>query len=273
MKCGGSMSLRDKVAIITGCGRGFGKAIAQRFAEEEAVISICDIIPANELERRVGSKIRSVGVKVLCSQTDVSQEDQVRGLVARTIEKFGTINILVNNVGISGPTADCQNITVNEWDSTMATNLRSIFLCCKAILPEMIQNKWGRIINMSSITGKNPLPQRTPYATSKMGIIGFTRSLAAEVGPYNITVNTICPSGPQNSERIIELIKARAAYEGKPEKWVDILENRKQRLTRIPLRRNIDHDDVATLTVFLASEQAKNITGEDINVSAGIVMW
>ena len=174
--------LTGKVAITTGCGRGFGEALAKLFANEGATVSICDIISLQQLKSKVGSEIRAAGGKVLCTRTDISKENQVSIMVQRTLKEYGTIDILINNVGISGPTEDCWKITTDEWNHTLDVNIGGAYLCSKAVLPEMIRKRWGRIINLSSITGKNPLAHRTPYATSKMGLIGFTRSLAVEVG-------------------------------------------------------------------------------------------
>jgi len=275
--------LDGRVAMITGCGRGFGEAIAYLFATEGAEVSICDIMPLSELEEKVGSKIEAMGGKVLCFQADVSEEGQVNTMVKETIDRFGTVDILVNNVGIAGPTKDCWEITLAEWNRTLSVNIGGTFLCTKAVLPEMIRKKRGRIINVSSITGKNPLPHRTPYATSKMGIIGFTRTLATEVGRYNVTVNAICPGSP-GGERNVELARDLAEYLGKP---FDVDECRKQMDERRQkgvlggryLRREgfigafITHEDVAFMALFLASDEAGRITGQDINVCGGAVMW
>lgn len=271
-----------RVAIITGCGRGFGEAIAKVFAREGADVSICDIIPLKELEK-VGGEIEALGGRALCLQADVSDEDQVDAMVEETVKRFGTVDVLVNNVGIAGPTKDCWEITPAEWNRTMSVNLGGTFLCSKAVLPEMIRKRWGRIINISSVTGKNPLPHRTPYATTKMGIIGFTRTLASEVGRYNITVNTICPGFP-GGERNVEIARDLARYLGRPfdaEEYRRQIEERRQKgvlggryLTDEGFTwAAITHDDVALMALFLASEDAGRITGQDINVCGGMVMW
>lgn len=263
--------LDGRVAIITGCGRGFGRAMATLFSREGALVSICDIVPLEDLEKGVGSEIRSLGGRVLCFQKDVSDWDQVKSMVKETIDEFGTIDILVNNVGISGPTKECWEITKEEWDRTMSVNLGGAFLCTKAVLPEMIRMGRGRIINLSSITGKNPLPYRTPYATSKMGIIGLTRSLAAEVGRYNITVNAICPGFPGN-ERNVEIARDLARYLGRPFNADDYRKQIKERRKvgvlggrffrdKDCVRASITLDDVAHMALFLVSDEASRITG------------
>ncbi len=274
--------LMDRVALITGCGRGFGEATAKLFAEEGAAVSICDIIPLRELEEKVGSKIEAMGGKVLCSQTDVTKEDQVNSMVRETVKRFGTVDILVNNVGVAGPTKDCWEITFEEWSKTMSVNLGGTFLCTKAVLPEMIRMKRGRVINLSSITGKSPMPHRTPYATSKMGIIGFTRTLATEVGKYNITVNAICPGNP-GGERNIEVAGGLIKYLGKPFEADEARRQFDEQRQRGVLGGRylshegfvealITHEDVAFMALFLASDEASRITGQDINVCGGAVM-
>ena len=206
--------LEGKVALITGAGRGHGEAIARRFSKEGAAVAICDMIPVAVLEEIVGEQIRTEEGRVLCFQTDVSQEAPVKQMVQETIDQFGTIDILANVVGIAGPTKDVWDMTLTEWQETLDVNLNSVFLGCKYVLPEMIRKQYGRVINFSSGTGKQPLSHRAPYAASKMAVIGFTRTLAADVGRYNITVNAICPGG--HEERSLELARGRAEYKGEP---------------------------------------------------------
>jgi NAD(P)-dependent dehydrogenase (short-subunit alcohol dehydrogenase family) len=274
--------LDGKVAIVTGAGRGHAEAIAKLFAKEGAAIAMCDIIPLEKLEKAVGSTIRSEGGKALCFHTDVSEEHQVNQMVEQTIEEFGSVDILVNTVGIAGPTKDAWDITIEEWKKTLAVNLDSVFICTKAVLPEMIRRKWGRIINFSSGTGKQPLAHRTPYATTKMGVIGYTRTLAVDVGKFNITANTICPGF--SGERNVEIARSLANYRG-----VAFNDNEYRQLLaemeetgvlagRWLAREGYTHigstpKDVALLALFLASDHADRITGQDINVTGGSVMW
>ena len=275
------MRLEGKVALITGAARGHAEAIAKRFAKEGALVSICDILPVGELENQVGTDIEKAGGKVLCSQTDVSKEDQVQQLVDHTMAHFGTIDILANVVGIAGPTKDVWDMSLAEWKQTLDINLDSLFLCCKAVLPEMIRKRSGKIINFSSGTGKQPLSHRTPYATSKMGVIGFTRTLAADVGRYNITVNAICPGG--HEDRTVELIRARAEYMNKDFDEEDFRRNLTAKNSNQVLAgrwcadedyvdKGSGPDDAARMAVFLASEDSSNITGQDMN-TGGCVMW
>jgi NAD(P)-dependent dehydrogenase (short-subunit alcohol dehydrogenase family) len=275
--------LDGRVALITGCRRGFGRAMAELFTSEGAAVSICDIVPLDELKREVGSKIEANGGKVLCSQTNVSDEAQVKSMVETTIEELGTIDILVNNVGIGGPTKSTWELTLPEWNKTLEVNLGGTFLCTKAALPEMISKKYGRVINFSSTIVKSPYPYRTPYATTKMGIIGFTRILALEVGKYNITANAICPGNP-GGERNVEVLRDLAIYLGKPFDSDATRKHFAEMRTRGVLGGKylageghtealISHMDVAQMALFLASDEAGSITGQDINVSAGASMW
>ncbi|MXX24945.1 MAG: SDR family oxidoreductase [Caldilineaceae bacterium SB0668_bin_21] len=273
--------LDGKVALVTGAGRGHGEAVAVRFAEEGAAVAVCDIVPVEELEGRVGERIRASGGDVFCSRTDVSKEEPVRQLVQNTIDRYGTIDILVNVVGIAGPTKDVWQMSLEEWQETLAVNLDSAFLGCKYALPEMIRKRYGRVINFSSGSGKQPLSHRTPYTTSKMGILGFTRTLAADVGRYNITVNAICPGS--HEERSVELERARAEYRG--EAFDEEALRRRYREPRPNavlagrwcgdegyVEKGAGSEEAAAIAVFLASDDAASMTGQDIN-SGGWVMW
>ena len=174
-------------------------------------------------------------------------------------------------------------MSLADWRKTLEVNLDSIFLCCKSVLPTMIEKKYGRVINFSSATGKQPLSHRTPYATSKMGVIGFTRTLAADVGRYNITVNAICPGTHEG--RNVEMARARAAYMGKPfdEAEFHARSRAYQQNDKVVLAgrwcadegysdRGSGPEDAATAAVFLASDDAANMTGQDFN-TGGWCMW
>ena len=205
--------LENKVALITGAARGHAEAMAIRFAAEGADISMCDIVPAEQLDSTTGEAVRAAGRRALCFETDVSDEQQVNDMVERTLAEFGKIDILAPVVGIAGPTKDLHELSLAEWRQVQIVNVDSAFLCCKAVLPHMIERRAGRIILFSSATGKQPLPHRTPYATSKMAIIGLTRTLAAEVGRHMITVNAICPGG--HPARDVELREAWEEFTGR----------------------------------------------------------
>ncbi len=259
------MKLHGKAAIITGGGRGIGRAIALEFAKEGADVSLA--ARSTERMEEVADKVRSIGRKALVNTTDVTQIEDVEEMVERTFEDFGRIDILINNSGIAGPTAYLHEITPGEWDQTFDVNLKGVFLCCRSVVPIMIRQEGGKIINIASMTGKRPLPMRTPYCATKMGLIGFTRSLASELGKYKINVNAICP-GAVEGPRIEMVIKDSARAEGVPEEEV-----RNRFTSASPLGCMVSYDDVAKLAVFLASDDSNRLTGQDVNVSAGVVMY
>ncbi|HWP49955.1 MAG TPA: SDR family NAD(P)-dependent oxidoreductase [Candidatus Limnocylindrales bacterium] len=259
------MELRDKVAIVTGASQGIGRAISIALAKEGASVVLAS---RNEAKlEETAQIIKSNGGTSLKIRTDVSKEAEVKNMVQKTLETFGTIDILVNNSGIAGPTARCEDVTLEEWEETMAVNLRGPFLCCKYVIPTLKAKKSGRIIHIGSISSKRPLQNRTPYTTSKMGLIGFNRTLAVELGPFNITVNLICP-GATAGERLDNVMTTMGKALGKS--YEEMAATFK---ALSPLNRFVNAEDIASMVVYLASDKAKNITGQDINVCAGIIMY
>jgi NAD(P)-dependent dehydrogenase (short-subunit alcohol dehydrogenase family) len=255
------MTLSNQVAIVTGGGNGIGRAIALRLAHDGADVVIAGRRQATLEE--CGAAVRAQGRKALPVVTDVSREDDVSAMVKRALEAFGRIDILVNNAGIIGPTAPVVSVKRADWDEVMAINLTGAYLCAKAVLPDMIARRSGKIINISSIAGKVAYALRSPYAVSKWGMIGLTLTLAQEAGPSNIQVNVVCP-GPVAGERMRRVIEHRAAELGRPAAEVERIY-----VEDTALKRMATEEDVAALVAFLASSEADNITGQAIDVSAG----
>ncbi len=169
--------------------------------------------------------------------------------------------------GIAGPTKNIEEITLEEWEQTMAVNIRGMFLCCKHCVPMMKKNRRGWIVNISSVSGKRPLTQRTPYTTSKMGVIGLTRTLAAEVGQSGIRVNAICP-GATAGPRIEGVLKGIMEHTGKSRE-----EAAAEFVGGSVLKCFVEPTDIAAMVAFLCSDDSRMMTGQDINVTAGLAMY
>ena len=259
------MQLQGKVAIITGGGKGIGRAIALAFAREGAKL----VLAARDTEAldRVAGEVAEARAEVLTIATDVADEAQVGAMVAQAVERFGRVDILVNNSGIPGPTKPLWEMEPDEWDEVMNVNLRGPYLCARAVMVTMLKQGAGRIINISSILGRQPLAGRSPYVASKAGLVGLTQTLAHEAGPHGITVNLISP-GATAGERLDLVLTRLGAAQG-----MSLEQIRAVVLRDTPLRRFVEADDVARAAVFLASDAAANITGEDLNVTAGRGMW
>jgi NAD(P)-dependent dehydrogenase (short-subunit alcohol dehydrogenase family) len=255
------MKLEGQAAIITGGGRGIGREIALRYAAEGAAISISGT--TESALQSVVEELTAAGARALATNADVADEPSVEHLVSRTLAEFGRIDILVNNAGIIGPTAPVPQVKTHEWQRTLDVNLTGAFLCAKHALPSMIERGSGRIINITSVAGLMGYALRSPYSVSKWGMIGLTRTLADEVGRYNITVNAIAP-GPVHGARMDEVIRRRAAEMGR-----SIDEVTQEYVGRSSLKRMVDERDVAALALFLASAEGANISGETIKVAAG----
>ncbi|MCS7233785.1 MAG: SDR family oxidoreductase [Synergistetes bacterium] len=247
------MLLKGKVAIITGASRGIGKAIALVFAQHGAFLVINGT--KGELLEKLRDEIRSMGRKCIIQVGDVSDPDTGVKLAKSAFDEFGHIDILVNNAGIITRTTTLDT-EPEEWRRIIEVNLSGTFYCCKAVLPYMINQKYGKIINISSTRGKAPHPNASPaYGASKAGIIYLTRHLALEMGKYNIYVNAICP-GPIETEMV-------STWER---------DYRDQVISKIPLGKLGLPEDVANLVLFLASDMSNFITGEAININGGAYM-
>ena len=244
--------LNDKVAIVTGASRGIGRAIAEELASNGATV-IVNYFSGEKPAQEVVAAIQLAGGEALAYQADVSQFDAAQGMIKAALDTYGQIDILVNN---AGTTRDKLLLMMKEddWDVVINTNLKSLFNCCKAVARPMIRRKQGgRIINISSISGLVGQGGQTNYASSKAGIVGFTKSLAKELGSRSITVNAVAPG-----------FVPTALTADLPDQLMDKM------LELTPLGRLGEPEEVAHLVTFLASDRASYITGEVIRVDGGL---
>jgi 3-oxoacyl-[acyl-carrier protein] reductase len=246
------MNLTERVAIVTGSARGIGQAIALKLAEVGADVVVNDIQSAAESLESVAAEIRAINRQSLAVTADVSSSEDVNRLVETAISTFGRVDILVNNAGI---TRDQLIIRMSDedWDTVINIDLKSAFLCTRAVLRHMLKQRWGRIINIASITGLVGNPGQANYASAKAGVIGLTRSIAKEAASRGITVNAIAPGAIDT--KMTQLLN----------------ENQRQEfLKRIPLGYFGAPRDIAEAVAFLASEEARYITGQVLNVDGGM---
>ena len=260
------MDLQDTRAVVTGGSRGIGEAICLELASRGVEVAIADIDEDGMADTvdRIESETDSTAEWYYADLTD---PDLVEARTDEILDDLGGAEILVNNSGIMGPTSPLEDVTVEEWEETMNVNIRGQFLMCRAVLPTMKEAGFGRIVNIASITGKNPLYNRAPYAVSKMGVIGLTRTLADEVGDHDINVNAICP-GPVDGPRLERVFEGQAEARGVPVERV-----REEARAKSPRGELVEPEDVAQLARVLCSPEADRITGQDLNVSAGRVMF
>jgi len=243
--------LENKVALITGAARGIGLAIAKKFAENSAQIAITDIAFAEETEKFVEEYTKNGG-KVKLYKSDVSDFEGSAKVIDDILADFGQIDILVNNAGITRDTL-LMRMDESQWDAVLTVNLKSVFNMTKAVLKTMMKQRNGSIINMSSVVGVSGNAGQSNYSASKAGMIGFTKSIAKELGSRNIRSNAIAPG----------FIETKMT-----EKLPDDV--RKDWIKTIPLRRGGQSDDVANVALFLASELSAYVTGQVINVCGGM---
>jgi NAD(P)-dependent dehydrogenase (short-subunit alcohol dehydrogenase family) len=253
------------VVVVTGAGRGIGRVIALRFARAGARLVLA-ARSAAELDETRGL-VADLGAEAFVVQTDVTDQAQTERMAQAALTEFGALDVLVCNSGIAGPTAPLWETEPAQWRETFAVNVEGVFLCCRAALPAMLERGAGSVIVIGSMTGKRALHGRTPYAASKTALIGLVRTLAWEVGGSGIRVNLVSP-GAVNGPRIEGVVAAQAKALSITE-----AEARGRFTSASPLGRLIEAEDVAETVSVLASPAAAGITGEDVNVSAGAVMY
>ncbi|MEE9117317.1 MAG: SDR family NAD(P)-dependent oxidoreductase [Calditrichia bacterium] len=231
------MRLKDKVIIVTGGGRGIGRSAAITLAENGARVAV--VSKTGTEVNETAEKIIQKGYDALPVVTDVSDEIQVKEMVKEVNDKFGTVDVLVNNAGVAivNNLADSKT---EDWDLTMAVNLKGTFLCTREVIGPMMERRSGKIINISSRAGREPFADFTAYCTSKYGIIGFTESLAVEMSKYNVFVNAVCP------DRVITRMSTGTIPDGDYSEW-------------------LKPEDLADLFVFLSSDESKSVNGAIIN--------
>jgi NAD(P)-dependent dehydrogenase (short-subunit alcohol dehydrogenase family) len=213
--------------------------------------------------RELAAGLGDSAVAVTC---DVARKADVDAMVRAATEAFGGLDIMVNNAGIAGPTANVEDVKLEDWRRTLAVNLDATYMCCRRVVPLMKKNRGGAIINLSSSAGIHGFARRTPYASAKWAIVGLTKSLALELGPFGIRVNAICP-GAVEGDRIERVIRARAEAMGVPYDQV-----KKGFTSTAALQRMVTEDEVARVALFLVSDLAAGVTGQTINVDAGSIM-
>jgi len=246
------MSLKGKVAIVTGGGQGIGRSIALRLASKKAKIAIFDI--KQELARAVAEEIATNGGEAVSFQVDVSSMEEVRQAVNQTIDKFRHIDILVNNAGINKDRLFLR-MEDEDWRRVLQINLSGTFNCMKVVLRPMVKNRYGRIVNVSSVVGIRGNVGQANYAASKAGIIGLTKSVAQEVSRYGVTVNAVAPG-------FIDTPMTRKLGE----------EKRQQFISQIPMGREGTPEEVADLVSYLVRDEAAYITGEIVRIDGGLAM-
>ena len=257
-----AMALLDgKVAIITGASKGIGRVLSLCFAREGAAV-ICAARSA-ELVRETAELVQRAGGRALAVTCDATKEDDVERMVDAGVRAFGKLTTLINNAGDGGPTRPVEEYTMDDWLYTIHSCLTSSYVCTRYAVPEMITAGGGVIVNVSSSAGRRGLPYRIGYCSAKAGQIGMTYGMALELGPRGIRVNCVAP-GAVEGDRIDRVIAGRAEVRG-----VSVEAMRNEVLERSPLRRMTTADDIAEAVVFLASDRAKNISGQVLSVNAG----
>ncbi|MDK8638683.1 3-oxoacyl-[acyl-carrier-protein] reductase [Niallia taxi] len=247
------MKLDGKTALVTGGSRGIGRAIALKLAKEGANVAV-NYAGSAALANEVVEEIKQLGKDAIAIQCDVSNGESVANMIKETIDHFGSLDILVNNAGITRDNL-LMRMKEAEWDDVINTNLKGVFHCTKAVTRQMMKQRKGRIINITSIVGVTGNPGQANYVAAKAGVIGLTKTTAKELAARNITVNAVAPGfiTTDMTDKLPEDVKNAM-------------------LTQIPLAKFGEPDDIANAVVFLASDESNYITGQTIHIDGGMYM-
>ncbi|WP_174733894.1 3-oxoacyl-[acyl-carrier-protein] reductase [Mesobacillus harenae] len=247
------MKLEGKVALVTGGSRGIGREIALQLAKEGANV-VVNYAGSEAKANEVADEIKSLGREAAAIQGDVANADAVAEMIKETVDRFGRLDILVNNAGITKDNL-LMRMKESEWDDVINTNLKGVFLCTKAVSRQMMKQRSGRIINISSVVGVSGNPGQANYVAAKSGVIGLTKTAAKELAPRGITVNAVAPGfiTTDMTDKLTEEVKT-------------------EMLKQIPLARFGEPGDIAKVVVFLASEDSSYMSGQTLHVNGGMVM-
>jgi NAD(P)-dependent dehydrogenase (short-subunit alcohol dehydrogenase family) len=244
--------------LVTAGASGIGRAFAETFSNASAKVFICDV------DRAALEAFRSAQPEIGTGIADVADARQVEGLFDAASSFLGGLDVLINNAGIAGPTGRVEDISIAEWDRTIAIDLSGMFYCTRLAVPLLKASGGGSIINLSSVAGRLGFPLRTPYSAAKWAVVGFTKSLAMELGPDNIRVNAIQP-GVVEGDRIERVISAKAKALGESPDEI-----RRSMLSKVSLRRTVSPNDIANMALFLATDAGRNISGQALSVCGNV---
>jgi meso-butanediol dehydrogenase/(S,S)-butanediol dehydrogenase/diacetyl reductase len=257
------LGLKGKVAIVTGGSMGIGAAIVEGFVKEGANVVIADINV--DAARKLAEKLGKGAVKVLAVKTDVIKKSDVDNLASTTMREFGKIDILVNNAGVPPVWLKFLELEEEEWDRVNDINAKGVYMVTRAVVPHMVAAKYGKIVNIASMAGKEGFDGWIHYSASKFAVVGLTQSLAKEFGGSNINVNDVCP-GMVRTHLWEDLLEARSKTEGRTSNQIFDSTVEQYML----LKRPQTAEDIANVVLFLSSEVSRNITGESVNITGGM---
>ena len=255
------MDLSNRTVVVTGGGSGIGKAICLQFAKHGANVVVGDI--NTSAAQNVANDICESGGDSIAINVDVTDENSVNNMVEEVVKKYGSLDVICNNAGIITSMRNVEDITVDEWEKMFAVNVKGVFICCKAVIPQMKKQGYGRILSTASQGGKKGLPLLGHYCATKASVILLTKTLALELAATNIHANCVCPGSVDTEMTALEAEIVSKMTGESPEsikqKWTDA----------VPMKRLAHPDDIAKVFVFLASEYADYMTGQAVNVSGG----